>query len=74
MGRQVILDSLKKLYEFLRIKSYQADLDIRIREATNTDGKDHWEYVLLYVDECLVVSDQGEKMIREEIANYFNLK
>ena len=45
-----------------------------MREATNTDGTDYWEYVILYVDDCLVVSNHGEKMLREEIGNYFNLK
>ena len=45
-----------------------------MREANNTDGKDYWEYVLLYVDDCLVVSDHGKKMLREEIGKYFKLK
>ena len=45
-----------------------------MREATNMYGTGYWEYVLLYVDDCLVVSDHGEKMLREEIENYFKLK
>ena len=45
-----------------------------MREATKTDGTDYWEYVLLYVDDCLVVSDHGEKILREEIGNYFKLE
>ena len=45
-----------------------------MREATKTDGKDYWEYVLLYVDYCLVVSNHGEKMLREEIGKYFKSK
>ena len=32
------------------------------------------EYVLLYVDDCLVVSDHSEKMLIEEIGKYFNIK
>ena len=45
-----------------------------MREVTNNDGTEYWEYVLLYVDDCLVVSDLGENMLREEIGKYFNLK
>ena len=58
----------------LGFKSCQADPYIWMREATKTDGTDYWEYVLLYVDDCLVVSDHGEKMLREEIGKYFKLK
>ena len=45
-----------------------------MREATKTDGTDYWEYVLLDVDDCLVVSDHRENMLREEIGKYLNLK
>ena len=45
-----------------------------MREATKTDGTDYWEYVLLYVDDCLMVSNHGEEMLREEIGKYFKLK
>ena len=65
---------LRSCMTFLGFKSYQADLDIWIREATKTDGTDCWKYVLLYVDDCLVVSDHGEKMLREENGKYFKLK
>ena len=33
----------------------------------------YWEYVLLYADDCLVISDNGEKILREEIGKYFKL-
>ena len=59
---------------FLGFKSCQAEPDIWMREATKTDGVDYWEYELLYVDDCLVVSDHGEKMLREDIVKYFKLK
>ena len=47
---------------------------IWMREAINTYGKDHWGYFLLYVDDCLVVSDHDKNMRREEIGKYLNLK
>ena len=43
-------------------------------EAIKTNGTDYWEYVLLYVDDCLVVSEHGEDILIEEIGNYFKLK
>ena len=59
---------------FLGLKSCQGDTDIWMREATKTDGTDYCEYVLLYVDDCLLVSKHGEKILIEEIGNYFKLK
>ena len=58
----------------LGFKSCQADPDIWMREAIMNDGTEYWEYVLLYVDDCLVVSQHGEKLLREEIGKYFKLK
>ena len=43
-------------------------------EAIKAEGNQYWEYGLLYVDYCLAVSDYGEKVIRNEIGKYFNLK
>ena len=59
---------------FLGFKFCQADPDIWTREATKIDRTDYWEYVILYVDDCLVVSDHSENMLREEIVKYFKLK
>ena len=62
---------LKICITFLEFKSCQADPDIWMREATKTYVTDYWEYVLIYVDDCLVVSDHDEKMLREEIGKIF---
>ena len=45
-----------------------------MREASKTDGTDYSDYVILYVDDCLVISNHGEKMLREEIEKFFKLK
>ena len=65
---------LRSCMTFLGFKPCQADLYIWMREATKTDGTDYWEYAILYVDDCLEVSDHGEKMLREDIGKYFKLK
>ena len=45
-----------------------------MREATKTYGTDYWEYVILCVDDYLVVSNHGKKMLREDIGKYFKIK
>ena len=45
-----------------------------MQEAVKSDGTQYWEYVLLCVDDCLVVSKNGEKFLRNEICKYFTLK
>jgi len=65
---------LRSCMKFLAFKSCQADPDIWMREAVKPDGSQYWEYVLLYVDDCLVISDNGEQILRQEIGKYFKLK
>ena len=60
--------------KFLGFESYQADPDIWMREAVKPDGSEYWKYVLLYVDDCLVISDNDEKILQKEIGKYFKLK
>ena len=45
-----------------------------MRPANTSDGSKYWEYVLLYVDDVLIVSEHGEKVLREELGKYFELK
>lgn len=60
--------------EFLGFKSMKADPDVWMREAVKPDGIEYWEFVLLYVDDCLVISHRGEQVIRDEIGKYFKFK
>ena len=41
---------------------------------TREDGTKLYEYVLLYTDDCLVVSDKAEYILKNEIGRYFELK
>ena len=45
-----------------------------MREANKTDGMDYWEYVLLYVDDCLVVSDHDENILRRKLESISSSK
>ena len=44
------------------------------RPAIKADGSEYYEYVLLYVDDALCISDNGMCILRDEIGKYFSLK
>ena len=60
--------------EFCGFTSCKADSDVWMRKATNEDGFDYWEYILLYVDDILCISHRGEDVLRNEIEPHFKLK
>ena len=57
----------------LSFKSCLADPDVWMRPALKSDGTEYYEYVLLYTDDALVVSENGEKLLRTEIGKFFQL-
>ena len=65
---------LRECMAHLGFKSCRADPDVWMREATKADGTQYWEYVLLYCDDTLAISERGEQVIRHEIGRYFELK
>ena len=58
----------------LGFESCMADPDVWRREATRKDGSKYWEYVLLYVDDVLVISDNARAVIEKEIGRFWELK
>ena len=58
----------------LGFKSCDADPDVWMRPSTNKHGMEVYEYVLLYTDDCLVISNKGEEIIRNEIRKSFAFK
>ena len=58
----------------LYFKSCPTDPNAWMRQATKSDSTNYWEYVLLYVDDVLVISENDEKVLRGEIGKYFELK
>ena len=58
----------------LGFKSCPTDPDVWMRPAEKSDGSPYYEYVLLYVDEALAIGERAEKILREEIGRYFELK
>lgn len=54
--------------------SCPADPDVWMRKAVKADGTPYWEFVLLYTDNTLVISEKRESVPRKEIEKYFELK
>jgi len=58
----------------LGFTSSRADPDVWFRQSKRTTGEEYYEYVLLYVDDVLCVSDRAEEVLRQEIGQHFILK
>ena len=51
-----------------------ADPDVWMRPAKKRDGTFYYEYILLYTDNVLVVSQHAEETLRKDLGCYFELK
>ena len=65
---------LRSCMNYLGFESSKADPDVWFRPFTRADGTEIYEYVLLYCDDCLVISDNATSILRNEIGKYWNLK
>ena len=65
---------LRGCMEHLQFQSSKADPDVWFRASKRKDGTPYYEYVLLYTDDCLVISDNAEAILRKEIGKSFTLK
>ena len=48
--------------------------DVWMRPAKKADGSECYEYVLICTDDVLVVSENGEHVLRAGIGKYFGVK
>ena len=67
-------NSLRSRMQHLGFDSCKADPDVWMQKAMKSDGSQYWEYVLLYTDDALVVSENAKRILREEVGKYFELK
>ena len=58
---------LRSCMKHLGFESSKADPAVWFREATRKNGEIMYAYVLLYTDDCLVISDKAEAILRGEI-------
>ena len=65
----------KIMHKDFGFQSSRGDPDVWFREARRADTNElYYEYVLLYTDDILVVSERAEDIIRGEIGRKFMLK
>ena len=57
----------------LKFQASVADPGVWMREATNSDGKEYYRYILVYVDDLLAISSDARSVILE-VAEKFKLK
>ena len=48
--------------------------DVWMREGQKANGTIYWEYVLLYVENTLVISDNAKHILENNIGKYFTMK
>ena len=65
---------LRACMRHLDFVSCPADPDVWMRPAMKADGSTYYEYILLYTDDALSVSENPEKILRHELGRYFELK
>jgi len=58
----------------LGFQSSKADSDVWFRTARKSDGTEYMTYVLLYVYDVLVISEQPEEVPRHEISKHWQMK
>ena len=63
----------KTLREELSFVPCKADPDVWMRKATKSNGLKYWEYILVYVDDVLVISEHPDR-IMDGIAGAFTIK
>ena len=65
---------LRSCMGFLNFKSCLAYPDMWMRPAIKSHGNTYYEYILLYVNDALVVSENTESILQNKLGRYFHLK
>ena len=68
--RQMLKDMVEGDLKFCNTR---ADSDVYIRRATDSEGNHYYEYVLIYVDDILIISKKPDEIL-EPIKAQFELK
>ena len=67
-------NQLRICMNHLGFESCLADPDVWMRASTRTYGTKYYEYVLMYVDDWLVISDKAKDILKQYIGKYFEPK
>ena len=60
--------------QHIQFKSCPDNPDVWMRQVHKSNGSTYYEYVLLYTDGMLVISENVEGILRGELGGYFELK
>ena len=60
--------------EYFGFSPCKADADIWMRKAKRANNTNYWEYVILYVDDCLEISVDPDSIVRDKIGKCFLIK
>ena len=63
---------LRDCMEHMEYTPYMADPDVWMRKAFKADGTEYYEFMLLYTDDCLNVSEDPRKGLMQ-LNKYFKL-
>ena len=58
----------------LKFQPCLADPYVWMRPIKKSNGSPFYKYLLLYTDDVLVISENGENVLRDGIGKYFELK
>ena len=62
------------MQDILGFDSCLADPDVWMREGTRSNGSKYCECILLYTNDCLVISENAESVLHKEIGSMWELK
>ena len=65
---------LRSCMHHLDFRPCLADPDVWMQPSQKGDGSPYYDYILLYLDNALVVSDNAKSILQKEIGRYFDLK
>ena len=72
-GGRDFRNHLRECMEMLGYESCLADPDLWIRKAVMDNGVEYYEYMLIYTDDCLAISQHAREALME-INKYFPMK
>ena len=58
----------------LNFASCPADPDVWMGSAKHSNGTDYYEFILLYTNNALVISENVEQVLHKHLGRYFELK
>ena len=50
------------------------DQDVWMIHVKKSDGSPYYEYIILYTDDALIISENAEAILRKDLGRYFELK